>query len=70
MVTPIGMPRLGNTVEECLLAKWRQQKGDRVAEGEVIADIETDKAACEIVAPSTPTAPREQIDAAPAGPAP
>jgi pyruvate dehydrogenase E2 component (dihydrolipoamide acetyltransferase) len=49
------MPRLGNTVEECLLVKWRKQKGDRVAEGEVIADIETDKATFEIAAPAAGT---------------
>ncbi|MDP2998402.1 MAG: dihydrolipoamide acetyltransferase family protein [Bryobacterales bacterium] len=55
MATPIEMPRLGNTVEECLLAKWRKQKGDRVAEGEVIADIETDKATFEIAAPTAGT---------------
>jgi len=55
MATPIEMPRLGNTVEECLLVKWRKQKGDRVAEGEVIADIETDKATFEIAAPAAGT---------------
>jgi pyruvate dehydrogenase E2 component (dihydrolipoamide acetyltransferase) len=52
MATPVEMPRLGNTVEECLLTVWRKQKGDRVAEGELIADIETDKAAFEIAAPA------------------
>ncbi len=51
MATPIEMPRLGNTVEECLLVAWRKRKGDRVAEGELIADIETDKATFEIPAP-------------------
>lgn len=45
MATPILMPKKGNTVEECLLAKWRKQKGDTVAVGDVIAEIETDKAA-------------------------
>lgn len=45
MATPILMPKKGNTVEECLLAKWCKQKGDAVAVGEVIAEIETDKAA-------------------------
>jgi hypothetical protein len=30
---PVEMPKLGNTVEECLLAAWRKQKGDAVAEG-------------------------------------
>jgi pyruvate dehydrogenase E2 component (dihydrolipoamide acetyltransferase) len=51
MATPIEMPRLGNTVEECLLVAWRKRKGDLVAEGELIADIETDKANFEIAAP-------------------
>jgi pyruvate dehydrogenase E2 component (dihydrolipoamide acetyltransferase) len=51
MATPIEMPRLGNTVEECLLAAWRKRKGERVAEGELIAEIETDKANFEIAAP-------------------
>jgi pyruvate/2-oxoglutarate dehydrogenase complex dihydrolipoamide acyltransferase (E2) component len=39
-------------VEECLLVKWWKQKGDRVAEGRAIADIQTDKAAFEIAAPA------------------
>jgi pyruvate dehydrogenase E2 component (dihydrolipoamide acetyltransferase) len=45
------MPKLGTTVEECTLVAWRRRSGDRVSAGEVIADIETDKAAFEIVAP-------------------
>jgi pyruvate dehydrogenase E2 component (dihydrolipoamide acetyltransferase) len=49
---PVEMPKLGNTVEECLLAAWRKQKGDAVAEGEVIADIETDKTSFELTAPA------------------
>ncbi|MBI4873199.1 MAG: 2-oxo acid dehydrogenase subunit E2 [Acidobacteria bacterium] len=53
MATPVEMPRLGNTVEECLLAKWRKQKGEAVAEGEVLADIETDKATFEVPAPAS-----------------
>jgi len=52
MATPVEMPRLGNTVEECLLTVWRKQKGDRVAEGELIADIETDKAAFDFESPA------------------
>jgi pyruvate dehydrogenase E2 component (dihydrolipoamide acetyltransferase) len=51
MATPVEMPRPGNTVEECLLAKWTKAKGDRVSEGEVIAEIETDKATFEVPAP-------------------
>jgi pyruvate dehydrogenase E2 component (dihydrolipoamide acetyltransferase) len=45
------MPRLGNTVEDCLLAAWRKHKGDAVAAGEVIAEIETDKTNFDLTAP-------------------
>jgi pyruvate dehydrogenase E2 component (dihydrolipoamide acetyltransferase) len=45
------MPKLGNTVEECLLAKWKKNIGDLVSNGEIIADIETDKATFELAAP-------------------
>ena len=45
------MPKLGNTVEECLLAGWKKNAGDVVAEGEIIAEIETDKATFELAAP-------------------
>jgi len=46
------MPKLGNTVEECLLTAWRKTKGDPVQEGEVLADIETDKTTFELTAPA------------------
>jgi pyruvate dehydrogenase E2 component (dihydrolipoamide acetyltransferase) len=51
MATPIEMPKLGNTVEECLLARWNKRPGDLVAEGELLAEIETDKATFELTAP-------------------
>jgi pyruvate dehydrogenase E2 component (dihydrolipoamide acetyltransferase) len=51
MATPVEVPKLGNTVEECIIAKWRKQKGDSVAEGDVVAEIETDKATFEVPAP-------------------
>ena len=51
MATPVEVPKLGNTVEECLIAKWRKQKGDTVAAGEVVTEIETDKATFEVTAP-------------------
>ncbi len=50
MATPIEMPKLGNTVEECLLAKWIKKPGDPVASGEILAEIETDKATFEVAA--------------------
>jgi pyruvate dehydrogenase E2 component (dihydrolipoamide acetyltransferase) len=51
MATPVEMPKLGNTVEECLLTRWRKHAGDSVAEGELLAEIETDKATFELTAP-------------------
>lgn len=52
MATPVEMPKLGNTVEDCLLAKWIKHKGAPVAAGDIIAEIETDKATFEVPAPS------------------
>jgi pyruvate dehydrogenase E2 component (dihydrolipoamide acetyltransferase) len=51
MANPVEVPKLGNTVEECLIAKWRKHKGERVSAGEVVAEIETDKATFEVTAP-------------------
>jgi pyruvate dehydrogenase E2 component (dihydrolipoamide acetyltransferase) len=51
MATPVEMPKLGNTVEECILVQWKKVKGDKVSSGEVIAEIETDKATFEVTAP-------------------
>ena len=55
MATPVEVPKLGNTVEECLIAKWRKHKGERVSAGEVVAEIETDKATFEVTAPADGT---------------
>lgn len=52
MATPVEMPKPGITVEECLLVKWRSRKGDRVVPGQVIAEIETDKAGFDVEAPA------------------
>lgn len=52
MAIPVEMPKLGNTVEDCLLAKWIKSKGDTVAAGEIVAEIETDKATFEVPAPA------------------
>jgi pyruvate dehydrogenase E2 component (dihydrolipoamide acetyltransferase) len=41
------MPRLSDTMEEGVVAKWLKQKGDKVEEGDILAEIETDKATME-----------------------
>jgi pyruvate dehydrogenase E2 component (dihydrolipoamide acetyltransferase) len=51
MATPVEAPKLGNTVEECIIAKWLKAKGSAVSSGETIAEIETDKATFELPAP-------------------
>jgi pyruvate dehydrogenase E2 component (dihydrolipoamide acetyltransferase) len=45
MATPVIMPRQGQSVESCLIAKWHKQKGDKVKTGELLFSYETDKAA-------------------------
>src|SRR5215471_8554418 len=46
----ILMPALSPTMEKGNLAKWLKKEGDRVAPGDVIAEIETDKATMEVEA--------------------
>jgi pyruvate dehydrogenase E2 component (dihydrolipoamide acetyltransferase) len=48
--TPILMPALSPTMEEGTLAKWHVKVGDKVKSGDVIAEIETDKATMEVEA--------------------
>ena len=50
MPTPILMPALSPTMEEGTLAKWLKKEGDTVSSGDVIAEIETDKATMEVEA--------------------
>ena len=47
MAEVINMPRLSDTMEEGVVAKWLKQKGDKVEEGDILAEIETDKATME-----------------------
>jgi pyruvate dehydrogenase E2 component (dihydrolipoamide acetyltransferase) len=50
MPTPILMPALSPTMTEGNLARWLKKEGDPVRPGEVIAEIETDKATMEVEA--------------------
>ena len=47
MATVINMPRLSDTMEEGTVASWLKKVGDKVAEGDILAEIETDKATME-----------------------
>ncbi|MBK5271998.1 MAG: E3 binding domain-containing protein, partial [Bacteroidia bacterium] len=42
------MPRLSDTMEEGVIAEWHKKVGDTVKKGDVLADIETDKATMEL----------------------
>src|SRR3974390_2568578 len=50
MPTNILMPALSPTMEKGNLAKWLKKEGDKVKSGDVIAEIETDKATMEVEA--------------------
>src|SRR5262245_48569247 len=50
MPIPVLMPSLSPTMEKGNLAKWLKREGDKVKSGDVIAEIETDKATMEVEA--------------------
>ena len=50
MATYIEMPKLSDTMVEGTLVKWRKKAGDKVEIGDVIAEVETDKATMEMEA--------------------
>ena len=47
MAELIKMPRLSDTMEEGVVAQWLKKVGDKVSEGDILAEIETDKATME-----------------------
>ena len=50
MAQYIEMPKLSDTMTEGTLLKWRKNEGDKVETGDIIAEIETDKATMEMEA--------------------
>ena len=50
-VTPILMPQAGNTMEEGIVVSWKVAEGDQIEVGQVICEIETDKATIEYESP-------------------
>ena len=63
MPIEILMPALSPTMEEGNLAKWLKKEGDAVAAGDVIAEIETDKATMEVEAVDEGTLGKILVDA-------
>ena len=47
MAEIVNMPRLSDTMEEGTVAKWLKKVGDKIEEGDILAEIETDKATME-----------------------
>ncbi|WP_321828197.1 2-oxo acid dehydrogenase subunit E2 [Maribacter dokdonensis] len=47
MAVVVNMPRLSDTMEEGTVAKWLKSVGDKIEEGDILAEIETDKATME-----------------------
>ncbi|MCL4118050.1 UNVERIFIED_CONTAM: hypothetical protein GTU68_038544 [Idotea baltica] len=47
MAIVVNMPRLSDTMEEGTVAAWLKQVGDKIEEGDILAEIETDKATME-----------------------
>ena len=50
-VTPILMPELGNTMEEGTIVAWKKEVGSQIEAGEILCEIETDKAVTEYECP-------------------
>ena len=48
MATIIEMPKLSDTMSVGTVVKWHKKKGDEISNGDVLAEIETDKATMEL----------------------
>lgn len=53
MVTYVKMPKLSRAMEEGIVGKWHKKVGDKVSEGEILCEIETEKAVDELKAPDS-----------------
>jgi pyruvate dehydrogenase E2 component (dihydrolipoamide acetyltransferase) len=55
MATALIMPKQGQSVETCAIVAWKKKVGDALTTGEVVCEVETDKAAFEVESPATGT---------------
>ena len=55
MAIPVIMPKQGQSVETCIIVGWKKRMGDPVKAGEVICEVETDKATFEVESPAEGT---------------
>lgn len=51
MAQAVLMPKFGQTVEESSIVKWHKKEGDAVKQGQVLCEVETDKAVMEVESP-------------------
>lgn len=62
MASRVVMPKLTDTMEEGVVVKWKKHEGDAVATGDVLAEIETDKAVMDLEAFSSGTLRRVLVN--------
>ena len=63
MPTKVVMEALSPTMEEGRLVEWKKQEGETVAVGDVLAEVETDKAVMELVARAAGTLLKHVVEA-------
>src|SRR3954469_15352513 len=63
MTTKVVMEALSPTMEEGRLVEWKKQEGEPVAVGDVLAEVETDKAVMELVARTKGTMLKHIVEA-------
>jgi pyruvate dehydrogenase E2 component (dihydrolipoamide acetyltransferase) len=55
MATIVIMPKQGQSVESCIIVSWKKHAGDAVKAGDVLCEVETDKATFEVESPAEGT---------------
>jgi pyruvate dehydrogenase E2 component (dihydrolipoamide acetyltransferase) len=51
MATTVIMPKQGQSVESCIIVSWKKHAGDAVKAGDILCEVETDKATFEVESP-------------------
>ena len=53
MPTAVVLPKQGQSVESCIISAWKKKAGETVETGEILCEVETDKALVEIESPAS-----------------
>ena len=51
MATAVVMPKQGQSVESCIIVEWKRRAGEPIVEGDILCEVETDKAVLEVPSP-------------------